>query len=157
MMFKQMVERVLGGQTPEAVVLEMPMAFYAVSIKDVSMATDILCSTLHVNGKPIWDSFMTVQEGSSNKFHYFAVFQTDRGDYVAGNAWGRIGYQPKAIEIARGDVATVESAMRKKVAAKHKKGYVFDHSLSLSSPRIHKSVPSAPAGKVIPMRVKRAA
>jgi len=61
----------------------------------------------------------------SNKFHYFAIYQTPDGSYVGGNVWGALGYPAtyRAMEVGRGDSQSVESAVRSKIMRKLGKGY----------------------------------
>jgi hypothetical protein len=88
----------------------------------------VLRNTMGVDSRAeaVSAQYLTFREGSSNKFHYFAIFETPEGEYVGGNAWGRIGYSPKAIEIARGSLRHVESAVMQKMNAKYAKGYRTD-------------------------------
>ena len=53
--------------------------------------------------RPIWRQYVTNTEGTSNKYHYFVVFQ-DGDKYYAANAYGRIGYPSvKVKELYSGD------------------------------------------------------
>lgn len=65
---------------------------------------------------------LTFSEGTSNKFHFFCIFE-DEGEWKAGNAYGRIGGNVSAIEIARGSRMAVESAYGRKIRSKRAKGY----------------------------------
>jgi len=79
--------------------------------------------TLGVEGRPEWKKYLTFRSGGSNKFHYFAIFPKDKG-YVAANAFGRIGYDPKVSVI--GETNSKDQAMamaEKKLNKKEKKGY----------------------------------
>ena len=50
---------------------------------------------------PIMESYMTLVQGGSKKFHYFVLMMTDDRKYVAANAYGRIGAaKPSVKEIA---------------------------------------------------------
>ena len=71
------------------------------------------------------EEFLTFSEGTSNKFHYFGVFEDpDTHEFVGGNAYGRIGGPPKGMEIARGpNLNAVISAVQSKISAKRNKGY----------------------------------
>lgn len=70
-----------------------------------------------------YSSFLTFSEGTSNKFHYFAVIKAG-GEYVGGNAYGRIGSSAKVIEIVRGkSLSSVMSVVRRKEYEKEAKGY----------------------------------
>lgn len=103
-----------------------PMTFDAPSVETTRWAKRTLMTTLKIDNswKQIYESFMTVMEGTSNKFHYFGVFQnTKTGEAVGGNAYGRIGYNPKAIEVSRGSTYGVLSEVRSKAYAKQNKGY----------------------------------
>ena len=71
-----------------------------------------------------YSSFLTYTEGTSNKFHFFAVVKTEDGEYVGGNAYGRIGANAKIIEIARSlSLNSVMSVVRQKEYQKEAKGY----------------------------------
>ena len=73
--------------------------------------------------KQIYESFLTFREFGSNKFHYFGVWVNRSGEAAGGNAYGRIGYNPKAIEVARGGQSSVMSAVQGKMYDKQRKGY----------------------------------
>jgi len=74
---------------------------------------------------PIFDQFLTYREGSANKFHLFVVFKHE-GDFIGANAYGRIGYSPKVIEIARSkNQQDVLLAVKRKISSKVAKGYVL--------------------------------
>jgi predicted DNA-binding WGR domain protein len=74
---------------------------------------------------PIFQQFLTKQEGASNKFHLFVVFK-HQGEFIGANAYGRIGYNAKSIEIARSkNENQVLSAVKKKISSKISGGYVL--------------------------------
>jgi hypothetical protein len=74
---------------------------------------------------PIFDQFLTYREGSSNKFHLFVVFKHE-GDFIGANAYGRIGYAPKVIEIIRSkNQQEAIIAVKRKISVKVAKGYVL--------------------------------
>lgn len=76
-------------------------------------------------GRPVkwvYQSFLTYSEGTSHKFHMFAVVQVGH-EYVGGNAYGRIGGTAKVIEIARGSQGSVMSVVYDKERQKESKGY----------------------------------
>jgi len=98
------------------------MEIHDPSKKDKDKALSALRDLLRVSGKPLSTKFLTVRKGKSNKFLYFAMFKKGN-KYAAGNAYGRIGYEPKASKIADGSKEDVKAAMDKKIAAKKKKGY----------------------------------
>ena len=102
-----------------------PMTFEAPTMETTRWAKRTLMVTLGVDSswRQVYESFMTVMEGSSNKFHYFGVFVSKTGEAVGGNAWGRIGYNPKAMEVSRGSVNGVLSVVRAKAYEKERKGY----------------------------------
>jgi hypothetical protein len=106
--------------------MAVPMTFDAPSTETTRWAKKTLMITLNVDAswKQIYASLLTVQEWTSNKFHYFGIFKSRDGECVGGNAYGRIGYNPKAIEIARGgSSALVMNAVLQKVSQKRAKGY----------------------------------
>ena len=104
----------------------MPMSFDEPTQETTRWARKTLMLTLNVDAswRQIYELFLTFQEGSSNKFHYFAIFKSRTGQCAGGNAYGRIGYNPKAIEVARGSEMSVMSDVRQKVSQKQHKGYV---------------------------------
>ena len=74
---------------------------------------------------PIWRKYITYREEPSNKYHYFVVFQNDANDkYVAANAYGRIGYRPKVVNLGEYDtkIDALQTA-QKKLNTKLQKGY----------------------------------
>ena len=73
--------------------------------------------------KQIYESFLTKQNATNNKFHYFAAWKSKTGECVGGNAYGRIGYNPKGFEVARGNESSVVSAVRGKESVKQSDGY----------------------------------
>jgi len=75
------------------------------------------------NDKPIQSTTLSYSDEKSNKYHYFAILQRPDGDYIAANAYARIGYTPKVSVFASGDLDIVRSAYDKKVQAKMDKGY----------------------------------
>lgn len=71
-----------------------------------------------------YSSYLTYTGGTSNKFHYFAVVKTEDGEYVGGNAYGKIGSTAKIIEIARSSSrGSVMSVVQRKEGEKYNKGY----------------------------------
>jgi hypothetical protein len=79
---------------------------------------------------PIWREYITFRSPSqdSNKFHYFVVFKVNKFDgseeFVAANAYARIGYTPKVVEL--GSFSTKEQALvvaKNKLRSKLLKGY----------------------------------
>jgi len=106
--------------------LAIPMTFDSPSTETTRWAKKTLMLTLNVDStwKQIYESFLTFQDGGSNKFHYFGVFKSRTGQCAGGNAYGRIGYNPKAIEIARGSESSVMSSVRQKASDKQRqRGY----------------------------------
>ena len=74
--------------------------------------------------RPVWREYVTVQGGTSNKYHYFVVLQDGDDRFVAANAYGRIGYKPKVFDL--GEYKTFKEALavaKKKLAIKMRKGY----------------------------------
>jgi hypothetical protein len=74
-------------------------------------------------GRAVFEEFLTYTEGTSNKFHMFAIFEDDDGVFVGGNAYGRIGKRPRVIEVARGPRRSVERVVYDKMRKKENKGY----------------------------------
>ena len=107
-------------------VVAVPMAFIEPNSHTTRWGKQTLMTTLRVDNswRQIYEIFLTYQEGNSNKFHYFGVWRDKTGKCVGGNAYGRIGYNPKAIEVARGSEGLVMSAVRGKVENKQRQqGY----------------------------------
>jgi hypothetical protein len=78
-----------------------------------------------MKGHPIEETILVKSEGTSNKFHYFALFQDASNQWVAANAYGRIDYTPQAVVIASGPTeSTVRAAMNNKIATKKNSGYI---------------------------------
>ena len=109
----------------KVLVSDEPMTFEEPSNHTKRWAKTNLMLALRVDNswKQIYESFLTFQEGSSNKFHYFSVWKSKTGECVGGNAFGRIGYNPKGFEIARGNESSVMSAVRGKESVKRSNGY----------------------------------
>jgi hypothetical protein len=106
--------------------MAVPMTFDEPTKETKRQARHALMLALNVNDswKQIYESFMTFREGTSNKFHYFGVFMDKAsGTCTGGNSRGRIGYTPKAMEIARGSQRMVVDAVSKKAIVKQRKGY----------------------------------
>jgi len=106
----------------------VPMGLDDPDIGTIRQAHKALMLKLKVDNswKLIYESFLTFREGSSNKFHYFGVFKNRSGECVGGNAYGRIGYNAQAIEIARGSESSVMSDVSRKEEGKRDKGYVSE-------------------------------
>jgi len=88
---------------------------------------DFMKTSIGVNESPLWRKYLTYSSGNgkSNKYHYFGVFQDPQGQYVAANAYGRIGYPPQGVAVlSRSDKQddALRAAM-KKLEKKSKKGY----------------------------------
>jgi predicted small secreted protein len=74
---------------------------------------------------PIWRAYLTKQEGTSNKFHYFAVFEKD-GVFIAANAYGRIGYTPRLFVIDKStDFDDTLKLAKAKMKSKVGGGYII--------------------------------
>jgi predicted DNA-binding WGR domain protein len=87
--------------------------------------------------KRVYENYMTFSEGTSNKFHYFAIYEIEpkerggKSEFVGANAYGRIGGSPRGIEIARGDsLSSVKAEVLKKEKAKKAKGYAAERHAS---------------------------
>jgi hypothetical protein len=104
----------------------VPMSYDTPTTETTRWVEKTLRLTLNADAswRKIYELFMTVEEGTSNKFHYFAVFRSRTGECAGGNAYGRIGYNPKAIEVARGSEGSVMADVRAKASAKQRsRGY----------------------------------
>jgi len=74
--------------------------------------------------RPIKREYLTMREGNHNKYHYFVVFPTKDNQYAAANAYGRIGYEPKAIVFSKSPSKNaVVADLQDKMNRKLKKGY----------------------------------
>lgn len=78
---------------------------------------------------PIWREYITFREGTSNKYHYFAVMEKKNEDgsttYTAANVYGRIGYPPREV-VDLGEYHNKFQALgvaQKKLNSKLQKGY----------------------------------
>jgi len=78
--------------------------------------------SLGSKAKLVAESVLTFSEGTSHKFHFFALYNDD-GTWKAGNAYGRIGANPKAIMISSGSEGAARAAYESKLRAKKAKGY----------------------------------
>lgn len=106
--------------------IAVPMTYDTPTMETKRQARRALMLALNVNDqwKQIYESFMTIQEGTSNKMHYFGIFKNrDTGECAGGNSYGRIGYTPKGFEIARGSERLVVSEVTGKAYIKQRKGY----------------------------------
>jgi hypothetical protein len=76
-------------------------------------------------GVVVFELYLINTEGTSNKFHYFAIVQHKDKSYTAVNAYGRIGYPPRLPKpIAAGvRIDPVQNALNRKVQTKLGKGY----------------------------------
>ena len=78
------------------------------------------------DASPVWKKYVTMRNEQNNKYHYFGVFPSKDGGFVAANVWGRIGYPPKGVAVLshsnneNGAIAAAEEKLNKKM----KKGYV---------------------------------
>ena len=77
------------------------------------------------NATPLTRNYLTVTEGSHNKYHYFAVLPDTQGNFVAANVYGRIGYPPKGVAILARSSSESEAnaALQYKMSKKMMKGY----------------------------------
>jgi|GEM_PF-5329681 len=86
---------------------------------------DFMKKSIGVNSSPLWRKYLTSRsgDGKTNKYHYFGVFQDPQGQYVAANAYGRIGYPPQGVAVlSRSDKQDdVMNAAMKKLDKKLKK------------------------------------
>lgn len=106
--------------------MAVPMMIIEPDTQTVRWARESLMTTLGVDRtwKMTYSKFMTIQNGRNNKFHFFGVWTNRSGESRGGNSYGRIGYNPRAIEVARGSSASsVISSVSSKANAKIRKGY----------------------------------
>ena len=95
------------------------------SVNDIRRSHDVLRSKFGMKEHPVEETILVKSEGTSNKFHYFALFQDASNQWVAANAYGRIDYNPQAVVIASGPIeSTVRAAMNNKIATKKSGGYI---------------------------------
>ena len=74
--------------------------------------------------RPLWREYITYRKNSSNKFHYFVVFQVSEDQFVAANSFGRIGYTPRVVDL--GNFTNKNKAIevaKRKLNSKLAKGY----------------------------------
>ena len=99
------------------------MAYVEPSRKHFAGIVDKMRQELGVTGIPKWFRFLVYQQGTSNKFHYFAVFAKGEG-FISANAFGRVGYTPQVTRIAEDkNYDEVERATLAKYKVKSAKGY----------------------------------
>jgi predicted DNA-binding WGR domain protein len=104
-------------------------AFMSGWLKGVFRDLELLLTNGEGADRIVYRSYLTYEYGTSSKYHAFMVCAyTDSatGDtmYVGGNAYGRIGKNPRAMVVAQGPSRTsVQSAVDKKERAKERKGY----------------------------------
>lgn len=82
-----------------ASVQESPMEYYTPTKQEAKGILNAVRAAVGVpfvgkGSEPLHREYITMQKGTSNKYHYFAVFQKGR-EFIAANASGRIGYNPK--------------------------------------------------------------
>ena len=74
--------------------------------------------------KVTWREYVTFREGTSNKMHYFIVYETANGKFRAANAYGRIGYGVQVVDLGVYDTKEEAIAVaKKKLSSKLAKGY----------------------------------
>lgn len=103
------------------------MAIYDPHRGHASQILKALRNSLGVDGAPVWRKYLTKREGSSNKYHYFAVFQSGKA-FIAANAYGRIGYPVKGVAVVgEGSSAkeAIDIASKKLEKKQDKRGYQF--------------------------------
>ena len=102
-----------------------PLAFEEPDAHTRDWARKNLMLALRVDNscKQIYESFLTKRNAVNNKFHYFAVWKSKTSECIGGNAFGRIGYNPKGFEISRGNEHSVVSAVMGKESTKQFDGY----------------------------------
>ena len=77
-----------------------------------------------INAAPVERHYVTIREGAHNKYHYFCILRNKQGNYVAANAWGRIGYPAKATIIGESPyMSLAETMLKDKLYKKLDKGY----------------------------------
>lgn len=78
---------------------------------------------LDPDADPIRKWYITCRKGTSNKYHYFALWKDDSGYYIATNASGRIGKVGRVSLIARTKKKnTALGKLKAKMESKMKKG-----------------------------------
>lgn len=92
---------------------------------DLINASDAIAEMVGTDN-PVQVQFLTFVEGTSNKYHFFALFQQGE-KYTAANAYAGFGKPPKVCIIAEGDEEEVRAAYLKKIGEKIKKGYKVEN------------------------------
>ena len=103
------------------------MAIYEPRHGHAAQIINYLKKNLSVDSSPVWRKYLTRRAGSSNKYHYFAVFPSGN-EFLAVNAYGRIGYPIKgSVVIGTGHSAdeAIDIANRKLNRKREKRGYEF--------------------------------
>jgi len=90
------------------------------NMEDESVRVLDVVLNLSPSARVVQKEFLVFSEGTSHKFHFFALYN-DAGVMKAGNAYGRIGGRVTAIEIGRGSGAADE--FNRKLRSKINKGY----------------------------------
>lgn len=122
--------------TPPVTEPKKPISRHEISPSHVRSMNDALLRKLGLdrNAERVFQKVFIFTEGASNKYHFFAVYETQNPEalqppfgkdiYVGGNAFGRIGSFGSGIEIAKGeDYRDVLRSVESKIAEKQRKGY----------------------------------
>ena len=78
------------------------------------------------NEQPIFREYITKRDERANKYHYFTVLKDKEGNFVAANAYGRIGYPVKGIAVlsrSQDPKEAITVAEKKLQRKKDKRGY----------------------------------
>ena len=89
--------------------------------EDIINATDAIAEIVG-SDNPVQIQFLTCIEGTSNKYHFFALFQEGK-KWCAANAYAGLGKSPKVCIFAEGIEDEVRELYLKKIGEKIKKGY----------------------------------
>jgi len=113
----------------------MPMMRVDMGVELRRDITPVLRQVIGLEGNaaranPVFSKLLTNTKGTHNKFHYFAIYQDQSGEFVGGNCAGRIGYPNTydAVVVGRSsDYQDVERKVTQKMMMKmHDKGYELD-------------------------------
>ena len=103
----------------------VPMAVHDIDQKDMDKVLALMMVDASAQGRPLLFRYLANQSDSSNKFHAFAIFkQRGSGQFVAMNAYGRIGYPPRFHYLGKyDDKSEAMAEIVKKVNKKSREGY----------------------------------
>jgi predicted DNA-binding WGR domain protein len=116
----KLAKGLLADESPYKTKIDLDTARRDMEHRSIRALNAVL--NLGAKSKLVEESLLTYSEGTSHKFHFFALYN-DNGTWKAGNAYGRIGGEPKAIMIESSSEGSARAAYNNKLRAKKAKGY----------------------------------